>query len=79
MKDLEEANLIINIKLVKDESEITLTQSCYVEKVLSRFGFMDNKPSSTPYDPSVTLCKNKKEMRDQLKYSKIILLTHVLS
>ena len=72
MKDLGEANVILNIKLIKDESGITLLQSPYVEKVLRWFGFMDIKPSLTPYDPSVTLRKNKKIARDQLKYSQII-------
>ena len=33
---------------------------------------MDSKPSLTPYDPSVTLRKNKKIARDQLRYSQII-------
>jgi hypothetical protein len=33
---------------------------------------MDSKPSPTPYDPSVTLRKNKKIARDQLRYSQII-------
>jgi hypothetical protein len=72
MKDLGEADVILNIKLIKKDSEITLSQSHYVEKVLSRFGFMDSKPSSTPYDPSMTLRKNKKIARDQLRYSQII-------
>jgi hypothetical protein len=35
MKDLGEANVILNIKLIKDESGITLLQCHYVEKVLS--------------------------------------------
>ena len=43
MKDLGEANVILNIKLIKGENEITLTQSHYVEKVLSRFGYQDSK------------------------------------
>jgi hypothetical protein len=68
MKDLGEANVVLNIKLVKDESVITLLQSHYVEKVLSRFGFIDSKSSPTFYDPSVTLRKNKKISRDQLRY-----------
>ncbi|WVZ64224.1 hypothetical protein U9M48_013784 [Paspalum notatum var. saurae] len=55
MKDLREADVILNIKLIKDESGITLSQTHYVEKVLSRFGYIDSKPSPTPYDPSVTL------------------------
>ena len=69
MKDLREVDVILNIKLIKEDSGITLSQSHYVEKVLSRFGFMDSKPSPTPYDPSVTLRKNKKIARDQLRYS----------
>lgn len=72
MKDLGEADVILNIKLVKDESGITLLQSHYVEKVLSRFGFTDSKPSPTPYDPSVILRKNNREGKDQLRYSQII-------
>ena len=47
-------------------------QSHYVEKVLSRFGFIDSKTSPTPYDPSLTLRKNRKEPTDQLKYSQIV-------
>ena len=53
MKDPGEANVILNIKLIKGENEITLTQSHYFEKVLSRFGYQDNKTLPTPYDPSV--------------------------
>jgi hypothetical protein len=33
---------------------------------------MDSKSSPTPFDPSVTLRKNKKIARDQLRYSQII-------
>jgi hypothetical protein len=39
---------------------------------LSRFGYMDSKPSPTPYDSSVTLQKNKNDTRDQLRYSQIV-------
>jgi hypothetical protein len=58
--------------LIKEESGITLSQSHYVEKVLSHFGYMDSKPSPTPYDPSMTLRKNKNDTRDQLRYSQIV-------
>ena len=37
IKDLGEADVIMNIKLIKDENGITLSQSHYVEKILSRF------------------------------------------
>jgi hypothetical protein len=72
MKDLGEVDVILNIKLIKEDSGITLSQSHYFEKVLSYFGFMDSKPTPTPYDPTVTLRKNKKIARYQLRYSQII-------
>jgi hypothetical protein len=55
MKDLGEADVILNIKLIKGENEITLTQSHYVEKVLSHFGYKDSKLSAIPYDLSLIL------------------------
>ena len=60
MKDLGVADGILNIKLPRDDNGgITLLQSHYVEKVLSRFGYSDCKPSPTPYDPSMLLRKNQ--------------------
>lgn len=41
-------------------------------KKLSRFGFSDCQPDSTPYGPSMLLRKNQRITRDQLRYSKII-------
>jgi hypothetical protein len=55
MKDLGGSDVILNIKLIKGENEIILTQSHYVEKVLSRFGYKDSKHSPTPYDLSLVL------------------------
>ena len=73
MKDLGVADVILNIKLLRDDDGgITLLQSHYVEKILSRFSYSDCKPSPTPYDASVLLRKNQRIARDQLKYSHII-------
>jgi hypothetical protein len=50
MKDLGEADIILNIKLIREgDGGVTLLQSHYVEKVLSRFGFSDCNPAP-PYD-----------------------------
>jgi hypothetical protein len=73
MKDLGETDVILNIKLVREgDGGVTLLQSHYVEKVLSRFGYSDWKPAPTPYDASTILKKNKRIMRDQLRYYQII-------
>jgi hypothetical protein len=73
MKDLGEADVILNIKLVREgDGGVVLTQSHYVDKILSRFGYNDCKPAPTPYDASKMLRKNKRIMRDQLRYSQII-------
>jgi transposase InsO family protein len=72
MKDLGVADVILNIKLIRGENGITLLQSHYVEKILNRFGYIDSKPSPTPYDPSLSLRKNKRIARNQLEYSQII-------
>ena len=73
MKDLGEADVILNIKLLREgDGGVTLLQSHYVEKALSRFGFSDCAPAPTPYDPSVLLRKNRRIARDQLRYSQII-------
>jgi hypothetical protein len=73
MKDLGEADIILNIKLVRESNgEVTLSQPHYVEKILSRFGYSNYKPISTTYDASIILRKNKRIIRDQLRYSQII-------
>ena len=72
MKDLREADVILNIKLNKGENGITVLRSHYVEKVLNRFGYMDCKPSPTPYDPSLILQKNKRLGKGHLRSSQII-------
>ncbi|XP_066159816.1 secreted RxLR effector protein 161-like [Oryza sativa Japonica Group] len=72
MKDLGVPDVILNIKLIRGENEITLLQSHYVDKILNRFGYIDSKPSPKPYDPSLSLRKNKRIARNQLEYSQII-------
>jgi hypothetical protein len=72
MKDMDEADVILNIKLIKGENVITLMQSHYVKNVLSRFGYKYSKTSSAPYDLSLVLQKNKRIGRDELRYSQII-------
>jgi hypothetical protein len=69
MKDLGEADVILDIKLViEGNGGVTLSQSHYVEKNLSHFGYSDFKPAPTPYDVSMNL---KKEQKDNERSAKI--------
>ncbi len=43
-----------------------------MDKILNRFDYIDSKPSPMPYDPSLSLRKNKRIARNQLEYSQII-------
>jgi hypothetical protein len=72
MKDFGEADVILNIKLIKGGNVIILSQSHYMEKMFNRFCNKDSKSSPTPYDPSLILRKNKRTGRDQLRYSQMI-------
>jgi hypothetical protein len=73
MKDLGEADVILNIKLLREENcEVTLVQFHYVKKVLNHFRYSDCTSSPTPYDPSVLLRKNRRIALDQLRYSQIV-------
>jgi hypothetical protein len=47
MKDWP-TDVILNINLIKSEDGITLNQSHYAEKILSRFDFEECKISPTP-------------------------------
>ena len=41
MKDLGEAELILNTKIIRDDNRIALSQSHYVEKILKKFYYSD--------------------------------------
>jgi hypothetical protein len=72
MKDMGGANVILGIKILKNDDCITLSQSHYIEKVLKIFEYFDLSPMSTPYDSKVHLVKNLGDSISQERYSQII-------
>jgi hypothetical protein len=73
MKDLEEDDVILNIKLLREGNgggNSFAIPLC--GKVLSRFRYSDYTPISTPYNPNVLLRKNRRIAWDQLRYYEII-------
>nr|GEY88848.1 zinc finger, CCHC-type [Tanacetum cinerariifolium] len=50
MKDMEEADVILGIRIKHDSNGIAISQSHYIEKVLKKFNYSDCTPVSTPLD-----------------------------
>ncbi|KAH9794569.1 Integrase catalytic domain-containing protein [Citrus sinensis] len=73
MKDLDDAQRILGIKICKDKKNesVWLTQKSYLKKVLERFGVDDKtKPVCTPLAPHFKLnsssCPRSQEERDYM-------------
>ncbi|CAM8917015.1 unnamed protein product [Rhodiola kirilowii] len=72
MKDMGEADVILGIRIKRENKGITLSQSHYVEKVLKKFNYLNCSPISTPMDTSVKILPNMGEAVSQLEYSQVI-------
>lgn len=72
MKDLNEVDTILGIKVHKHESAFALSQSHYIEKVLEKFKHLNIKDSNTPYDPNLKLSENNGRALAQLEYASAI-------
>ncbi|GJU87594.1 zinc finger, CCHC-type containing protein [Tanacetum coccineum] len=72
MKDMGEADVILGIKIKRENKGIVITQSHYVEKILKKFNREDCSPVSTPMDPVEKLKQNTGKPVDQLEYSRAI-------
>ncbi|GJW15969.1 zinc finger, CCHC-type containing protein [Tanacetum coccineum] len=72
MKDMGEADVILDIKIKRENKGIVITQSHYIEKILKKFNREDCSPVSTPMDPVEKLKPNTGKPVDQLEYSRAI-------
>nr|GEV95375.1 hypothetical protein [Tanacetum cinerariifolium] len=72
IKDMGEAGAILGIKIKRENKEIVITQSHYIEKILKKFNREDCSSVSTPMDPVEKLKLNTGKPVDQLKYSRAI-------
>nr|GEV57295.1 zinc finger, CCHC-type [Tanacetum cinerariifolium] len=72
MKDIGEADVILGIKIKRENKMIVITQSHYIEKILKKFNREDCSPMSTPMDPVEKLKPNTRKPVDQLEYSRSI-------
>ncbi|GJY78268.1 zinc finger, CCHC-type containing protein [Tanacetum coccineum] len=72
MKDMGEADVILGIKIKRENKGIVITQSHYIEKILKKFNHEDCSPVSTPMDLVEKLMPNIGKPMDQLEYSRAI-------
>ncbi|GJU19259.1 zinc finger, CCHC-type containing protein, partial [Tanacetum coccineum] len=72
MKDMGEADVILGIKIKRENKGIVITQSHYIEKILKKFNREDCSPVSTPMYPVEKLMLNTGKHVDQLEYSRAI-------
>nr|GEX02484.1 zinc finger, CCHC-type [Tanacetum cinerariifolium] len=72
MKDMGEAGVILGIKIKRENKQIVITQSHYIEKILKKFNREDCSLVSTPMDPVEKLKPNTRKPVDQLEYSRAI-------
>nr|GEW23325.1 putative plastid-lipid-associated protein 13, chloroplastic [Tanacetum cinerariifolium] len=54
MKDIEEADVILGIRIQKNSNGYILTQSHYIEKTLRKFRHYDDRPVVNPFDPKIS-------------------------
>nr|GEV77999.1 hypothetical protein [Tanacetum cinerariifolium]GEV80623.1 hypothetical protein [Tanacetum cinerariifolium] len=72
MKDLGEVDIILGIKVKRTNDQISLSQSHYIEKILTKFQQLHKKESNLPFEPSVHLEKNSGRAVTQLEYASVI-------
>nr|GFA96610.1 hypothetical protein [Tanacetum cinerariifolium] len=70
MKDMGEADVILGIKIKRENKGIVITLSHYIEKILKKFNHEDCSSVSTPMDLVEKLKPNTGKPVDQLEYSR---------
>ncbi|GJY38379.1 retrovirus-related pol polyprotein from transposon TNT 1-94, partial [Tanacetum coccineum] len=72
MKDLGEVDTILGVKVRRTNNQISLSQSHYINKILTKFRHLDIKECNTPFDTSVKLEANSGRAVAQLEYASVI-------
>ena len=70
VKSLGQPSLIIGVKIRQGDHIIKLSQTHYIDKLLSKYGLQDANPLSTPMDPTIKL-DDQEEAPDKEKTSSL--------
>ena len=72
MQDTRVENVILGIRIHRENNNVTITQSHYIDKILRKFNFYDPANVLPPCDPSIKLISNDEKPIAQWEYSRII-------
>ena len=72
MKDMNEVDTSLGIKIKREKKGVILTQSHYIEKMLTKYNYLEIKEFNTPYDSSVKLIEKSGRIVAQLQYASVI-------
>ena len=72
IKDMGNADVILGIRIKRENDKLILTQSHYIEKILKKFHQYDSTTMSTPFGPHLKLYPNTGRVVDQLLYSRVV-------
>ena len=73
MKELDEIDVILDIKITTTEVDISVNQSYYIQKILKIFGQFGYTLVCTPYDPNIHFKNNKDDTMPKNKYVKMVI------
>lgn len=69
---MDKASVILDVKIIRRDNGIMLSQEHYIEKLLRKFGYYDVTSMNTSYDANTQLKKNRGDAVAQSKYAQII-------
>ena len=72
MKDMGSADVILRIRIKRENDKLILTHSHYIKKILKKFNQYDSTIMSTRFDPHFKLYPNTGRVVDQLLYSRVV-------
>ena len=72
MKDLNEVDTILGIKVKRHDGGFALWQSHYIEKILQKHNHLQIKEAPTPYDSKINMLVNSGRSVAQLEYASAI-------
>ncbi|GKE13320.1 zinc finger, CCHC-type containing protein [Tanacetum coccineum] len=72
MKDINEVDTILGIKIKRHSEGYALNQCHYIDKIIDKFQHLDIEEANTPYKSSCKLVKNDGQAVAQIKYASAI-------